>query len=304
MDLATACGTWAGESNFEFLMQKLRTLLILGRASNLPTVWSNCLAGWWLGSKDWDLETKRLPLLLAGATLLYLGGMFLNDAFDTNFDAQFRRERPIPSGAISERAVWLTGFALLAAGLVCLAFLGITAAILGVLLAGCIVLYDAIHKMITISPVLMAACRFFLYLVAASTGSAGVTGAAVWCSLAMGMYIVGLSYVAGKESTRTVVRYWPCVFLGAPIVLAFFMNTGDYLKDAMLLSVVLGLWMVQQLRRTFGAERNIGRTVSGLLAGIPLVDLLAVPDVSHPFAAVFFGLMLLALLFQRFIPAT
>ncbi|HXD01393.1 MAG TPA: UbiA family prenyltransferase [Verrucomicrobiae bacterium] len=286
-------------------MNKLRTLLILGRASNLPTVWSNCLAGWWLGSKDWDLETKPLPLLLAGATLLYIGGMYLNDAFDANFDAQFRRERPIPSGAISERAVWLTGFGLLAAGLACLAFLGMTTAILGVLLVACIVLYDAVHKMITISPVLMAACRFFLYLVAASTGSDGVTGAAVWCGLALGAYIVGLSYVAGKESTRMAVRYWPCVFLGAPVILALFMNTGDNLKDALLLSAVLGLWIVRQLRYTFGAsERNIGRTVSGLLAGIPLVDLLAVADVPHPFAAVFLALLLLALVFQRFIPAT
>jgi heme O synthase-like polyprenyltransferase len=285
-------------------MNKLRTLLILGRASNLPTVWSNCLAGWWLGSKDWDLETKPPPLLLAGATLLYLGGMFLNDAFDASFDAQFRRERPIPSGAISERTVWLTGFVLLALGLVCLSFLGTTAAILGVLLAASIVLYDAIHKMITVSPVLMAACRFFLYLAAASTGSDGVTGAAVWSGLALGAYIVGLSYVAGKESTRTAVQYWPCVFLGAPVVLAMFANTGDYLKDALLLSAVLGLWMVRQLRHTFGSERNIGRTVSGLLAGIPLVDLLAVADVPKPFAAVFIALFLLALLFQRFIPAT
>jgi heme O synthase-like polyprenyltransferase len=286
-------------------MHKLRTLLILGRTSNLPTVWSNCLAAWWLGSKDWDLETKRLPLLLAGATLLYIGGMFLNDAFDANFDAQFRRERPIPSGAISERAVWVTGFGLLAAGLVCLSFLGMTTAILGVLLVACIVLYDAVHKLITVSPVLMAACRFFLYLVAASTGSDGVTGAAVWSGLALGAYIVGLSYVAGKESTRTAVRYWPCVFLGAPVVLAIFANTGDYLKDALLLSAVLGLWIVRQLRHTFGAsDRNIGRTVSGLLAGIPLVDLLAVADVPHPFAAVFLALCLLALMFQRFIPAT
>jgi 4-hydroxybenzoate polyprenyltransferase len=286
-------------------MQKLRTLLILGRASNLPTVWSNCLAGWWLGSKNWDLETKPLPLLLAGATLLYLGGMFLNDAFDAGFDAQFRRERPIPSGAISERAVWLSGFALMAAGLVCLAFLGMVPAILGVLLAACIVLYDAIHKMITVSPVLMAACRFFLYLVAASTGSDGVTGAAVWCGLALGAYIVGLSYVAGKESTRLAVRYWPCLFLGAPVVLAMFMNTGDYLKDALLLSAVLGLWIARQLQHTFRAsDRNIGRSVSGLLAGIPLVDLLAVTDVPKPFAAVFIGLLLLALLFQQFVPAT
>jgi len=52
---------------------RLHTLLILGRVSNLPTVWSNCLAGWWLsgGGNFW-----KLALLLAGASALYTGGMF------------------------------------------------------------------------------------------------------------------------------------------------------------------------------------------------------------------------------------
>ena len=96
-------------SKMVFQKSSLRTFLILARASNLPTVWSNCLAGWWLGLgySTWDLHERPLPLLLVGATMLYLGGMFLNDAFDANFDAQYRRERPIPCGAISERAVWL-----------------------------------------------------------------------------------------------------------------------------------------------------------------------------------------------------
>jgi UbiA prenyltransferase family len=286
-------------------MRRLRTLLVLGRVSNLPTVWTNCLAGWWLGSKSWDLETKPLPLLLAGATLLYVSGMFLNDAFDAAFDAQFRRERPIPSGAISERAVMLGGLALMVAGVVCLSLLGWTTAVLAVMLAGCIILYNAIHKVLTVSPVLMAACRFLLYVVAASTGSDGVTGAAVWCGLALGAYIVGLSYVAGRESTRAAVRYWPCIFLGAPILLALIMNTGDYLKDALLLATVLGLWIVRELRHTFWTGgRNIGRTVSGLLAAITVVDWLAVADVPKPFAGVFIAMFLLALLLQRFVPAT
>jgi hypothetical protein len=290
-------------------MRRLRTFLILGRVSNLPTVWTNCLAGWWLGSKPWDLETKSLPLLLAGATLLYVGGMFLNDAFDAVFDAQFRRERPIPSGAITEQAVMRGGLGLLAAGVVCLSFLGWTTAILAVMLAGCIILYNAIHKLLTLSPVLMAACRFLLYLIAASTGSDGVTGPAVWCGLALGAYIVGLSYVAGRESTRVAVRYWPCLFLGAPILLALIFNSGDYLKDALLLSTVLGLWIVRELSHTFwtggrNISRNVGRTVSGLLAAITLVDWLAVADVPKPFAAVFIAAFLLALLLQRFVPAT
>jgi hypothetical protein len=41
-----------------------------------------------------------------------------------------------------------------------------------------------------------------------------------------------------------------------------------------------------------------------LLAGIVLVDFLAVPDVPHAFGFVFIALLFLALIFQRYIPAT
>ena len=55
--------------------QQLRTLLILGRVSNLPTVWSNCLAGWLLGGGG---SVRRLVLLCLASSCLYIGGMFLN----------------------------------------------------------------------------------------------------------------------------------------------------------------------------------------------------------------------------------
>src|SRR6059058_5699428 len=83
-----------------------RTLLDLGRVSNLPTVWSNCLAGWWLGG---GRHAEKLPFLFLGAALLYVGGMFLNDAFDAVFDRQYRPERPIPSGHITRSTVWKWG---------------------------------------------------------------------------------------------------------------------------------------------------------------------------------------------------
>src|SRR5271166_5908281 len=92
------------------LVRQLRALLVLGRVSNLPTVWSNCLAGWWLGGGG---SWWRLVSLSFSVTLLYLGGMFLNDAFDADFDRQNRRSRPIPSGAISEKETWQWGFSLL-----------------------------------------------------------------------------------------------------------------------------------------------------------------------------------------------
>jgi 4-hydroxybenzoate polyprenyltransferase len=284
-------------------MPSLRTLLVLGRTSNLPTVWSNCLAGWWLGGGGSE-NLRKLPALLLGTSLLYLGGMFLNDAFDADFDAQYRRERPIPSGSIPAQSVWRIGFGLLVAGLVLLFTIGLITGLLGIVLALCILIYDAIHKIFLLSPLFMAACRFFLYVIAASAAY-GVSGWPVWCGLALACYIVGLSFLAGKETTRNAPPIWPCLLLAVPILLAFIMNVDGYRQNALLLSAVLALWVARSLRFAYrAAERNIGRSVSGLLAGIVLVDLLAVADVPHAIAGVFIGLFVLALLFQRYVPAT
>jgi heme O synthase-like polyprenyltransferase len=283
-------------------MPSLRTLLVLGRTSNLPTVWSNCLAGWWLGGRG---NPWKLILLMLGATLLYVGGMYLNDAFDAKFDAQHRRERPIPSGLITVELVWRIGVGSLMAGLVILFCLGLSTGLIGVVLVGCIVFYDAIHKVITLSPLVMAACRFFLYPMAASIAANGVTGWSVWCGLALAFYIVGLSFIARKESTRAAAAYWPCLALVVPIVLALVMNTGVYRESALILAALLGLWMARSLRFAYRAmDRNIGRAISGLLAGIVFVDLLAVADAPNFIELIFLGLLGAALVFQRFVPAT
>ena len=280
-----------------------RTLLDLGRVSNLPTVWSNCLAGWLLGGAG---SGWRFMALCLGATCLYVAGMFLNDAFDIEFDREFRRERPIPSGRITLDEVWRWGFGWLGAGTVILVLLGQTTGALTAILLLCIVLYDAIHKHVGLSPLLMATCRFFLYLVAASAAGRGVTGLAVWSAFALAAYVVGLSYLARQESTRGALNSWPCSLLVAPIVLALLVNVNEYRHPALLLCAMLGLWIVRCVRHAFMvSEPNIGRAVGGLLAGIVLVDLLAVAGggsiwTSCAFVALFVG----ALFCQRIVPAT
>ena len=274
---------------------------MLGRASNLPTVWSNVLAAWLLAG---GTVGPRLWLAMLGATLAYIGGMYLNDAFDAEFDREFRRERPIPSGAVSEQLVWRAGGAMLAAGTLILATGGWLSAVLSVGLAVSVVLYDWIHKQVTFSPVLMAACRFFLFLAVAAGGPDGIGGTVLWTAIALSGWIVGLSYVARRESRRGPVAWWPLVALALPWVLAALVNDGPWLPRSLAWSVVLGLWTAWCLRHTFGdGPRNIGRTVSGLLAAICLTDLLAlVPDPG--LALVFLALFALALLGQRFVPAT
>ncbi len=278
----------------------LRTLLVLGRTSNVPTVWSNCLAGWLLGGGG---RWSHFGLLCAGATLMYVGGMYLNDAFDAEFDRQHRRERPIPSGAISATLVWRIGFALLGLGLLLLLPLGFTTAVLAVLLLASILAYDAIHKFITFSPVLMAACRFFLYLTAASAAG-GVTGLAMWSAVALAGYIVGLSHIARKESGGVVAQRWPLILLALPPALALLVNDGPLRQTAWLMAGVFGLWTARALRSVWMEPRNIPHAVSGLLAGIVWVDLLAVAHAPREVAAIFVGLFLLSVLFQRFVPAT
>lgn len=278
-----------------------RTLLVLGRVSNLPTVASNCLAGWLLGGAgSWD----RLGWMCLGGSMLYIGGMYLNDAFDADFDRLKRRSRPIPAGLISEELVWQIGGGLTAAGFAVIALLGRGPALWGALTVAAVVLYDAAHKAVTFSPVLMAACRFFLFLAAAASGRNGLTGLAVWAAAALAGWIVGLSYVARREATPSAFSKWPLLSLSTPLALAMLADNGAWRGRAIVAALALVGWTGWCLRHVFVANPgNPGLTVSGLLAGICLVDWLAAlpgPQVG----AIFLLLFGLALLAQRRILAT
>jgi len=295
--------------------QKFRTLLILGRVSNLPTVWSNCLAGWWLSCfsdgqfvPDRDYYWK-LPLLLLGTSALYTGGMFLNDAFDVDFDRQRRSTRPIPSGAIAEEWVWVYGWTWIALGVLFLIFCGKWTGALAVVLAFCIVVYDAAHKVVTASPWLMGLCRFWVYVIAGTVGQGDYNGRPIWCGAALAFYIVGLSYVARRETRVPGSRglpYGPLIFLAGPILLAGMMNVNGARMPAIYLSVLLVCWIFRCVRTVFlGGEIAVVRIVSGLLAGIVFVDWLAIaPQCPIALGVILAVLFVATLLLQRFIPAT
>jgi hypothetical protein len=86
------------------------------------------------------------------------------------------------------------------------------------------------------------------------------------------------------------------------------MDVGESRTPALWLSLILVLWLARCTRTIFlGGGVNVGRIVSGLLAGIVLVDLLAVgpgPEYPNPLIAVFLILFAATLGLQRFIPAT
>lgn len=281
---------------------KWRTLLILGRVSNLPTVWSNCVAGWWLGGGH---RWGGLALALLSMSFLYIGGMFLNDAFDANFDRRHRKLRPIPSGAISEDEVWRWGSSWMILGVAIVVWLNWTTAALTLVLLVCIVVYDATHKAIGFAPALMGACRFFVYLIAAAAGGARLSGQVIWPALALAAYVAGLSSLARKESGATHPSMWPAIFLAAPLVCSALINDDVATFKTAILALLLAVWILWSLAQTFwSAFPRIGSTVARLLAGVALVDLLAAAPGQGAWLWLFPALFAAALFLQSFIPAT
>jgi 4-hydroxybenzoate polyprenyltransferase len=148
-------------------MMSVRTALKLGRVSNLPTVWTDVLAGMVLSG------TAPSPTIVisvgVAASLMYFAGAYLNDAFDHRSDAESRAPRPIPMGEVDARTVFVAGFGMMAAALVVLLVGpgGPRAFVPGVVLAALVLLYDVSHKKNPIASVVMGLCRVAVYFVAA-----------------------------------------------------------------------------------------------------------------------------------------
>jgi 4-hydroxybenzoate polyprenyltransferase len=178
----------------------LHTALRLGRVSNVPTVWTNVLAG--LALAGAGLGPGRVTLLGTAVSLFYVGGMYLNDAFDRKWDALHRPERPIPAGHVRAATVFTAGFGMLGAGMSLVAFGLPTLAplVAGLLLVGLIVLYDLHHKGNPASPVIMALCRVGVYALAVTSVTYPPPRAFYLGSGALFAYLVFLSTLARKET--------------------------------------------------------------------------------------------------------
>jgi hypothetical protein len=249
----------------------------LGRISNLPTVWSNVLVGMLLaGSAAVD---ARLALLLVALSLFYVGGMFLNDAFDREFDARSRPERPIPSGQTTAAEVFAFGFGMLAIGLGLVAWTGFGFApytgwrpvLAGAALAAAIVFYNAYHKDNPLSPLVMGLCRMLVYLTA-GFAVARVLPAGLYIAAGVVLcYLIGLTYAAKQEHLNRLGSIWPLAFLATPFVYGIWLSVAY--PVALLILVPFAVWVLYALRLLARREKgDVPRAVVSLIAGISLLD--------------------------------
>jgi len=281
---------------------KLRTALRLGRVSNLPTAWTNTLAGAVLaGAGGFGAQ---FALMLLAFSLFYTGGMFLNDAFDAGFDAAQRPERPIPSGEVTMREVFGWGYGMMAAGLVLLAWIGVAPALAGLALAVAITYYDWNHKGNVLSPVVMGICRVLVYVAAGLCITLALPDA-LWIGAALMLcYLIGLTYVAKQENLGSVENLWPLLFLAAPVAYGAWLALSQPAVGLFWLLfsgwMLVALWFLRRRRKG-----DIPRAVVSLIAGISLLDALLIAGTGSVALAVLalagFGV---TLFFQRYISGT
>jgi len=219
--------------------------LQLSRISNLPTVWSDVLAGIVVaGSPAVSNEVVRLA---SAVSLMYTGGMFLNDAFDVPFDSIHRRDRPIVIGAVARGEVFAIGFSLLAVGVLSLGSSNATA--WGLALAGAIVFYDWQHKQNALGPFVMGSCRGLVYCVAASA-TGGIGPRVFVAAIVLTLYVVATTWIAKGVGQRAGML--------VPLLIA-----GISLVDAVVIVVAGGGMLALTAVGAFLATLALQRVVAG-----------------------------------------
>lgn len=279
-----------------------RAALVLGRVSNLPTVLSNALAGLTQAGADWTPQSLAAAVL--ALVLFYVGGMYLNDAFDAEIDARERPARPIPRGDAARGAVFAAGFALLGLGIAAAFLAGPLAGLAGAALAAAILLYDAVHKRTALAPLIMGLCRLLAYVTAALMAGGEAMPALLVGGLGLFCHVVGLTYAARQEAYDRLGSAWPLAVLAVPLGWALWSALGHPL--ALALWAALAVSAALALRFLFRRSRgDVPRAVVTLIAAIALYDAVLVAAAGQAGLAVAAALCFpLTLALQKLVPGT
>lgn len=329
----------------------MRPILASLRIANAPSVISNVTLGFLLGGWYWgvwqDHDTPAIPgalvpLCLVGLLLLFAGNL-LNDWKDREWDANHRPERALPSGRFQPRSYLIAGILLLAGAVAISAAFHAGVALITLIIIAALLVYTRWHKGAQWPVLAMATCRAGLYglgflyftptpsalneiadallpqhLLALDYGKA--TTFILTHAAGLFAYIVGLSLNARYESLDQPPHG---MVLISRILLLLPLGTHSawwipwYPKMGALALIPFALWTAFALTALRGNPKSF---VSALLAGIPLIDLIATLPAAatvltpgenftdHPFAllgiAVPLGAFACARLLQRVAPAT
>lgn len=193
------------------MKQQLLAWARLVRLPNVVTLVSDIALGYWVATKTSPGRVEMSLLALVGGASLcfYWAGMILNDVFDVEIDRVERPKRPIPSGVISLGVARIVGWLLLLLGIgltgLCqpegISYLPL---IIGVALAVCIVLYNAVLKKYLLAGALsMGLCRFLNVLLGGAVTGVVPSWSLYLMATMLGVYVFGITIFAKNEANTT-----------------------------------------------------------------------------------------------------
>lgn len=272
---------------------KIQSFLASARVANLPGVACHVLAGgllaWWLepgglaAGPDHGIPWPGIAWAALAGVLLCVAGNLLNDWHDVEWDRRHRPERALPSGHFKPRTFMISGTACLLAGVAMMWVVGPRPGLVALGIAGCIAIYTRCHKQSVWSVVPLALCRGLLpwmgaLAVLAPAWEGHEYGWMVAAAgLALFFWVCGLSLDARGESTGAVRRrVLPWLLIGLAPLLPAAVASWRYGAATALDLVPAAIWIAI----VFGPLRHTAKQrVSGLLAGLPLVDFVVIAPI-------------------------
>ncbi len=294
----------------------MQGLIALLRPPNVFTAFADALAGLVVLIALGIAIPDRACAILLASGCLYLSGIVLNDVFDREIDARERPTRPIPSGAVSIATATVLGVALLAGGVAIAWWIGRAPGMIAVVLAACIVTYDAGAKATRLGPIVMGACRGLDLALGISTGlslSAAWPPSAIGGPLVLAIYVAGLTYIARDEvdgntarRARTGLAVLAALAVGVVLALAFAreLPATRWAWPWLVFALALGWrnWSPVWHRHD---GRATGRAIGGGILLIPVIDATVCAIAGCPFWAVTVALLVFpALVLKQFFSPT
>ncbi|MGJ8657805.1 MAG: hypothetical protein ACSHX6_15260 [Akkermansiaceae bacterium] len=335
---------------------KLKALLATGRISNLPTVWCNCLTATLillnlspvsqqLFSSDQEFPTGAFYLvaisLILSSTLLYVGGCFLGDAIDSEFDKKHKPNRPIPSGLLSKKLISISAWSMLLIGLllpVVFHYIPNPITSYGIspksadyswqqmtavpFLFSAIVLYSIFHKRYPIIGLpLIGLCRLSLVIFAASitawlTTSYNLSESNVETSItspyfilpiilyasAVAIYTIAFASVARTESSDSPITWRKLLrYTMLALPLTLAISNQSFQIQTFTAIGIYAIWLTYAFSFI---DKNKGNYVSKCLAGFCLLDACFVAQFGWIWLIICLILFLCSLALQKIAPAT
>lgn len=291
-------------------MSKFRVWLELSRVANLPTVWSNVFIGWLIAvAFGGTVCVHKLGWVLLSTSLLYVAGMFLNDAADADWDRERFPGRPIVSGKVRRLRVWQMGMLFLSLGLL----ICFTWSTLGLVLL--ILAYTRWHKTRpSLAPWLMGACRTVLpaigYLSVCLLGDEPGVRLLLAYQLALFLYTASISLLARHETTGGRPSFYVTLFAClSPFTILLGVPTATLQASALGCAALVAV----SIPLTHYLIPTIGQRVAERIAGLILLDYVVwrqlAPSFAQTDALSFGGIAVLvlygtALVLRRLIPST